>query len=421
MFESDHARDHTRDHTRQGTPETVPRQAQSMNGGDKTRVQNGESEAIEAQTQSHAPSRASDAPPAAAGGRMAGPPAAVQRANGEARVSGLEESAGSGAPPAAGAGAGASAGAGAGAGSPVRDRASRTSGTPSTRHPGREGRAHRAPVEAAATSRTSSRREPGASRGARSGQEGRAGRELPSGKRMMGLAPELFVSLVAHELRTPVTGIAAHAWALDEYWDRLSEEQRRESVTTIRQRAHHLQRLVSDLLLATRAHVGQPLVASSRAVLLGPIVERVARDIGRERGRTVVTDIQADAPPVTGDADRIEQVLVNLIDNALKYSAEETEVRVCLTADSPEEVRCCIEDQGLGISEEEQKTLFQPFVRVQRAADAGLGQTGGTGLGLYVCKMIVETLHGRIWVESEPERGSRFWCAFNTWTGGVEA
>jgi two-component system sensor histidine kinase VicK len=112
----------------------------------------------------------------------------------------------------------------------------------------------------------------------------------------------------------------------------------------------------------------------------------------------------ADTATVAADPDKVRQVLVNLLDNAVKYSPDGGEVRLSIGSDG-HRVRFSISDEGLGIPYAEQRRIFEKFYRVDPQMTRGIG---GTGLGLYICRELVRRMDGRIWVTSEPGRGSTF-------------
>lgn len=109
-------------------------------------------------------------------------------------------------------------------------------------------------------------------------------------------------------------------------------------------------------------------------------------------------------PAVDGDRDKVRQVLMNLLDNAVKYSPHDGRIELRI---EPAErgVRLAVRDQGLGIPQQEQPRIFEKFYRLNPALTRGVG---GTGLGLYICRGLVERMHGRLWVESKEGRGSTF-------------
>ena len=121
-------------------------------------------------------------------------------------------------------------------------------------------------------------------------------------------------------------------------------------------------------------------------------------------GLTVDLVVPPDLPQVSGDSERMKQVLVNLVENAVKYSPDGGRVLVELTSVGAQ-VRFSVTDEGLGIPYAEQRRIFEKFYRLDPNMTRGIG---GTGLGLYICRELVRRMHGRIWVESETGRGSTF-------------
>jgi signal transduction histidine kinase len=109
-------------------------------------------------------------------------------------------------------------------------------------------------------------------------------------------------------------------------------------------------------------------------------------------------------PAIAADPDKVRQVLVNLVDNAVKYSPDGGEVELAISAES-DGVRFAVRDQGLGIPYSEQRRIFDKLYRLDPNMTRGIG---GTGLGLYICRELVRRMQGRIWVTSEPGHGSTF-------------
>src|SRR5205823_9511993 len=137
----------------------------------------------------------------------------------------------------------------------------------------------------------------------------------------------------------------------------------------------------------------------------------IVQDVLAERhGRheTVVEFDLADEHVVEADRDRIHQVVANLVANAVKFSPDGSPVRIAIRGDDQEAV-LAVHDQGVGIAPEDVPKLFGKFVRIPQRGMAE--RIPGTGLGLYISKAIVDTHRGRIWVESEPGRGSTFFVA----------
>lgn len=215
-----------------------------------------------------------------------------------------------------------------------------------------------------------------------------------------------FVSLVSHELRTPLAGISAHAWTLTEYWERLSEQERRRSILSIGHRTHRLERLITDLLTLSRIEAGRPIEVAPECVELDPLIRQVVTELVDEYGsRTLEVDLPPDMPAAFADGSRVEQVLTNLIDNALKFSPADAPVHVRVVVDASEMIVQVV-DRGRGIPSSDVNRLFQRFVRLpSRGGEA----RPGTGIGLYLAKQLVEAQGGRIGVNSEEVAGSTFW------------
>ena len=213
-----------------------------------------------------------------------------------------------------------------------------------------------------------------------------------------------FISVISHELKTPVSLIKGYAGTLrreDAQWD---EETVRESLAIIEEESDRLDRLITNLLNASRIQAGG-LRLERADVDLSRLAEKV---VARLRVQTDAHDFQIAFPPdfptVQGDYERLEEVLNNLVGNAIKYSPDGGAIWVGGWA-TPDRVTVYVADQGIGIPAREQADLFQRFYRV----DSSLRRrTQGAGLGLYLSRAIVEAHGGRIWVESEEGQGARF-------------
>jgi PAS domain S-box-containing protein len=214
-----------------------------------------------------------------------------------------------------------------------------------------------------------------------------------------------FVSVVSHELKTPVALIQGYAETLlrkDARWD---PRTRQESLEVILEEADRLHHLIDNLLDASRLEAGK-LPLETEPLALDALATRVA-----ERFRTqtddrhhIAVDFPHDLPIVQGDPTRLEQVLNNLLSNAIKYSPEGGTIEITGSS-AGDEVIVTVTDQGVGIPFEEQPHIFESFFRGSREYQQ---QTSGAGLGLYLAQAIVEAHGGRIWVESEPGEGAAF-------------
>jgi signal transduction histidine kinase len=163
--------------------------------------------------------------------------------------------------------------------------------------------------------------------------------------------------------------------------------------------------MTSSFLELSRLESGRVKLKYERIDLLGVIRETITvqRQQATERGINIEVDLPAELPPSMGDADRIKQVLLNLISNAIKYNRPNGTIAVS-AEHKDETTQVCVQDSGRGIPSDAVKNLFKRFYRVPDAE----GYTAGTGLGLSIAQRIVQQHGGRIWVESEMEKGSRF-------------
>ncbi len=215
---------------------------------------------------------------------------------------------------------------------------------------------------------------------------------------------DTFVSVVSHELQTPIAIIKGYASTLareDAHWD---ADTLRPRLKAIEEESDRLNHLLANLLYASRIHAGG-LKMDRTELDLAEVTRAVVR---RFHARSPDLDISvrfpAHYPLVMADRERIEEVLLNLLDNAVKYSTRSQPIRVRgqVTA---EDVIVSVSDIGQGIPLREQERIFERFQRVDNSTAR---RTQGAGLGLYICRAIVEAHGGRIWVESELGRGSKF-------------
>jgi signal transduction histidine kinase len=210
-----------------------------------------------------------------------------------------------------------------------------------------------------------------------------------------------FVGIVAHDFRRPLMAIRGFAELVLEEPD-LALETRQEFMRTVINETEHLALLANDTLLITQIETGQ-FSFNFREVDLGPfILEAVPLGLS---DHSVLMDVPPDFPKIYADPDRLRQVLTNLVTNAVKYSPEGGSITVRGRQRGPGHVVIAVVDHGLGIPEEQTGKLFEKFARVR--SDEHM-RVSGTGLGLYICRLIVEGHGGQIWVESELGQGSTF-------------
>jgi signal transduction histidine kinase len=211
-----------------------------------------------------------------------------------------------------------------------------------------------------------------------------------------------FVSVISHELKTPVALIKGYVGTLrreDVKWDR---EIVQDSLAVIEEEADRLTGLIENLLDATRLQAGT-LSLSQSDVLLPALAERMATRFQTQTDRhTIVTDFPDNCPVILGDETRLEQVFSNLLSNAIKYSPKGGEIRITGNVHS-KYVVVCVSDQGPGIATEDIPHVFDRFYR---APDASRN-TKGAGLGLFLARAVIEAHGGRIWVDPKPGEGAR--------------
>ena len=214
-----------------------------------------------------------------------------------------------------------------------------------------------------------------------------------------------FVANVSHEFKTPLTAIQGFAetllgGALDD------KANRKRFVEIIREHARRLARLTDDLLKLSRIEAGR-LDLESRPVSVAGLVNacvETARLKAESRGLTIAVELPEGLPPVRGDAVQLDEVLQNLIDNALQYTPSGGRIDVTAYSNG-HEVIFTVADTGIGIPESDLERIFERFYRVDAARSR---EAGGTGLGLSIARHIVDAHGGRIWVESAVGLGSRF-------------
>jgi PAS domain S-box-containing protein len=229
-------------------------------------------------------------------------------------------------------------------------------------------------------------------------------RDVTKERRLERMRTE-FVATVSHELRTPLASLHGAAMTLRQRHERLDAETQDELLDIIAQQSNRLAGLVEEILLTSQLDGGSLRIASEP---FGPeqLIRRVVEEAQHRTpaATTLETSASTLLPDVIGDSVRTHQVLANLIDNAIKYSpgGGRVEVRAEQYGDS---IRFSVRDEGLGIPTGEQDRIFDKFYRLDPDNRRGVG---GSGLGLYICRELVRSMGGRVWVESAPPRGSTF-------------
>ena len=215
-----------------------------------------------------------------------------------------------------------------------------------------------------------------------------------------------FLATASHELRTPMTSIYGAAMTVLARGEDLSSGQRDEFLQMIASEAERLSRIVDAILLASRVDTGQLEITTDRCdarALARSVLDAV--EVRAPDNVSLELDAPTDLPPTACDESRLRQVLLNLVDNAIKYSPAGGEIVVSLAPTDDGMMRFTVRDEGLGFPPEERERIFDRFYRLDPELTRGVG---GTGLGLYISRELVERMRGRMWAESEPGRGSSF-------------
>jgi signal transduction histidine kinase len=229
------------------------------------------------------------------------------------------------------------------------------------------------------------------------------------------LAKSRFVSFVAHELKNPMSSIKGYTELVAGGMAGPINEMQSSFLATVRSNVDRMNTIVSDLNDLTKIQVGN-MRLDFHTVSVPEALEDVIRSLNRqieEKQQHHTLELAPDLPPVWADPSRLNQVLVNLVSNAIKYTPEAGAFAVGAEHYQPEDageqagaefVHVWVKDSGIGISEEDQKRIFQQYFRTESAKE----MASGTGLGLNITKSLVEMQGGRIWFESQFGAGATF-------------
>jgi signal transduction histidine kinase len=214
----------------------------------------------------------------------------------------------------------------------------------------------------------------------------------------------LLLGNVSHELRTPLASIKGHVEVvLDEQVGPVNERQR-EALAFADRDADHLDRLIEELLVVSSIEFGNLRLQRTRVDLREAIdwcVERMGKEL-QQKVIGVDIDTPPDLPRMMADRDRIVQVLSNILRNAINYSPRDSRIAIAARrTDGVVETR--VTDQGIGVPADSLERIFDRFYQVDPSTTR---KVGGVGLGLYICKGIVEAHGGRIWAESAEGKGT---------------
>ncbi|MGH2748185.1 MAG: sensor histidine kinase [Actinomycetota bacterium] len=224
-----------------------------------------------------------------------------------------------------------------------------------------------------------------------------------AGLREANHAKSDFVSMLAHELKGPMTTIVGFGQVLREQWTTIEEEKREHLFGVLTTEIRRLSRLADDLLDLSRIEAGT-VRYDMQPVSLPELVDNVLTvHRSLSASHDIRCEISPDLPHVLGDVDRIGQVLINLLANAVRYSLDGTRV-IVRASQCDGEVEVAIADEGIGIDPQDHDRVFSKFVHLPKPGWV----PKGTGLGLFISQGIVEAHGGRIWLDSDVGRGSTF-------------
>jgi len=215
-----------------------------------------------------------------------------------------------------------------------------------------------------------------------------------------------FLSITSHELRSPMTPMKGKLQMLEQgYYGKLKKKQK-EALEVVIRNADRLDKIIVDLLEVSRIEAARLKFVFKKANLEKTVEETVDYMKGFMPEKKIKVISKASKLPVIEvDADRVSQVLRNLINNAIKFSKNNTTVEVAAEA-KEDHILFMVKDTGIGISQEDKARIFEPFFQAEQTI---YREQGGTGLGLTICRGIIESQHGKIWVESKKGKGSIFY------------
>jgi signal transduction histidine kinase len=214
-----------------------------------------------------------------------------------------------------------------------------------------------------------------------------------------------FVDTLSHELKTPLTSIIAAAGLLAEELENSADQSHQKLIQTIIHNANTLETRLAELLDIVKTGTGKLQLqiepVDMKSLILGTCLQ--ITPMLRGKRQKLSTDMPDSLPIVNGDGQRLEQVMLNLMTNAAKFTPEEGHILVRVR-DEDASLIVAVQDDGIGIAREELPRLFKPYSRLSSDRQ----RHPGLGLGLALAKQVVELHGGKIWVESEPGKGSTF-------------
>lgn len=208
-----------------------------------------------------------------------------------------------------------------------------------------------------------------------------------------------FISTVSHELRTPLTSIRGFAQTMLSSWDMLDDDSKKQFLKIIEEQSNRLIKLVENILAVSKSqsvdnYVFKNIDANNAIKSVLPIVKQ------QYSTKNIITDFNTKLPEILIDKDKFQQIIMNLVENACKYSKENTDIIVKTDFAPNNMISIKVIDEGEEIKEEDKEKIFEKFSRLDNPLTRAVQ---GSGLGLYITKTLVETMNGKITVESKNE------------------
>ena len=206
-----------------------------------------------------------------------------------------------------------------------------------------------------------------------------------------------FISTVSHELRTPLTSIRGFAQTMLSSWDLLDDESKKQFLKIIEEQSNRLIKLVENILAVSKSqsvenYVFKNIDTNSAIKAVLPVVQQ------QYSTKKIITDFNKNLPEILIDKDKFQQIIMNLVENACKYSHENTEIIIKTDFAPDNMVSVKVIDEGEEIKEEDKEKIFEKFSRLDNPLTRSVQ---GSGLGLYITKTLVETMNGKISAESK--------------------
>ena len=219
---------------------------------------------------------------------------------------------------------------------------------------------------------------------------------------MKNSVQEEFISTVSHEMRTPLTSIRGFSQTLLSSWDKIDDDNKKKFIKIIEEQSNRLINLVENILTVSKNRTKNLVMEK---VDINYTVEKIMPIFYEKyKHHKFVLELNKELPPALLDDDKFQQIMTNLIDNACKYSEENSTVTIS-SEYSAEKITIKVKDQGIGIKETDFDKLFKKFSRLENHLTS---KTQGNGLGLYITKQLVENMNGTITLTSKEEEGTTF-------------